>query len=135
MRIEPYLFFNGRCDEAIQFYAKTVGAEVEMLARFKEGPNPEHIPPGWGDKVMHAALKIGQSRVLLSDGRGESKLAFENFSLTLMVKDVELADRLFAALAEGGKILMPVEKTFYSPGFGMLTDKFGLMWMIFTENA
>jgi PhnB protein len=131
MKVQPYLFFNGRCDEAIAFYKKSVGAELGMLARFKDSPNPEHAGPGWGDKVMHAELKIGESTLLFSDGRGESKTSFENFSLTIIVEDPPTAERLFASLAEDGEIIMPVAKTFYSPAFGMLSDKFGVTWMVY----
>jgi PhnB protein len=133
MKVQPYLYFNGRCDDAIAFYKKAVDADVGMLARFKESPNPEQAPPGWGDKVMHAELKIGENTILLSDGRGEGKTDFENFALTIIVEDPPKAERLFAALAEGGKVIMPVAKTFYSPAFGMLTDKFGVMWMVYVH--
>jgi PhnB protein len=93
----------------------------------------KQAPPGWGDKVMHAELKIGENTILLSDGRGEGKTDFENFALTIIVEDPPKAERLFAALAEGGKVIMPVAKTFYSPAFGMLTDKFGVMWMVYVH--
>jgi PhnB protein len=131
MKVQPYLFFNGRCDEAIAFYKKAVGAEVGMLARFKDSPAPEQCGAGWAEKVMHAEITIGESKILLSDGRGESKTNFENFALTIIVKDPPTAERLFASLADGGKIIMPVARTFYSPAFGMLTDKFGVMWMVY----
>jgi PhnB protein len=133
MKVQPYLFFNGRCDEAIAFYTKAVGAELAMLARFKDSPNPDQCGPGWADKVMHAELKIGDSTILASDGRGESKTDFENFALTIIVNDPPTAERIFASLADGGKVLMPVAKTFYSPAFGMLTDKFGVMWMVYVQ--
>jgi PhnB protein len=131
MKVQPYLFFNGRCDEAIAFYRIAVGAELGMLARFKDSPNPEMAGPDRADKVMHAEMKIGEDTILLSDGRGEDDSSFENFALTIIVEDPPTAERLFAALADGGKVIMPVAKTFYSPAFGMLTDKFGVMWMVY----
>lgn len=130
--IQPYLFFNGRCEEAIQFYQQAIGAEVEMLLRFKESPDPVPAgmaPPGWEDKVMHASLRIGDTVLMASDGC-ESGPAFAGFSLSLSVKTEAEVDRLFAALSEGGKVTMPVGKTFWSPRFGMLVDRFGMGWMV-----
>jgi PhnB protein len=135
MHIQPYLFFEGHCDEAIAFYQKAVGAEVQMLMRFSEAP-PEAqqgAAPDSGDKVMHAALKIGGPVVMMSDGRCAGSPAFGGFSLSLAVADQAKAQRAYAALAEGGQILMPLAKTFFSPQFGMLTDRFGVMWMVMAE--
>lgn len=130
--IEPYLFFNGRCEEAVNFYQKALGAEVQMLMRYKESPEPlppGQTPPNWGDKIMHTSMKIGETVVMASDGCGE-KIAFEGFSLSISVPDEADADRVFAALSEGGQVRMPLSKTFWSPRFGMVQDKFGLGWMI-----
>ena len=132
--VEPYLFFNGRCDEAIEFYRKNLGAEVEMLMRFKDCPDPAGCPPGSADKVMHASLRIGNTVVMASDGCGESH-SFQGFSLSLAVPDEKGADRSFAVLAEGGQVQMPLDKTFFSPRFGMVTDRFGLSWMVIVPPA
>jgi PhnB protein len=130
--IEPYLFFNGRCEEAVKFYQKALGAELQMMMRYKESPEPlppGMTPPNWGDKIMHASVRIGATIVMASDGCGE-KTAFEGFSLSLTVSDEAEADRVFAALAEGGQVRMPLGKTFWSPRFGMVQDRFGVGWMV-----
>lgn len=132
MQIQPYLFFNGRCEEAIEFYRGAVGARLEMLMRFKESPDPPPpgmVPPGWEDKVMHASLRVGEAIVMASDGCA-AEPGFSGFSLSITPPDVATAERTFAALAEGGEVTMPLGKTFWSPCFGMLTDRFGLGWMI-----
>jgi len=130
--IQPYLFFNGRCDEAVEFYCKALGAEVQMLMRYKESPEPPRpgmLPPGWENKVMHASFRIGETIVMASDGCGE-KANFEGFSLSLSAPTEADADRAFAALSDGGQVRMPLAKTFWSSRFGMLTDRFGIGWMI-----
>ncbi len=131
--IQPYLFFEGRCEEAIEFYRKTLGAEVEMLMRFKDSPEPPQpgCTPGDPNKVMHASFRIGETTVMASDGRCEGKPSFEGFSLSLTVPTEAEADQLFAALAEGGQVQMPLMKTFFSPRFGMVADCFGVSWMIY----
>lgn len=129
--IQPYLFFGGRCDEAIEFYRRAVGAEVQMLSRFKDSPEPQpDMPVNFGDKVMHASLRIGDSILMASDGRCEGEQKFEGFSLSLTVPDEAAADRAFAALSEGGTVTMPLMTTFWAPKFGMLQDKFGVGWMV-----
>ena len=133
MLIQPYLTFNGRCEEAVQFYSKALGAEVEMLMRFKESPDPPPpgmVPPGWDNKIMHASLRIGDAVVMASDGCSAQGPGFKGFSLSISVADAAQADRFFAALADGGQVQMPLGKTFWSPRFGMLTDRFGVAWMI-----
>ena len=131
--IQPYLFFNGVCEQAVEFYKKALGAEVQMMMRYKESPEPPPpgmVPPGFENKIMHASLKIGQTIVMASDGCSTEKPKFEGFSLSVAVSTEAEVDRLFNALAEGGKIGMPLMKTFWSPRFGMVTDKFGVGWMI-----
>jgi PhnB protein len=133
MQVQVYLFFAGRCEEAIDFYKKTLGAEVMMLMRFKDSPEPPQpgmIPPDSENKVMHASLRMGDTVVMASDGRCEGAPSFEGFSLSVTVADEAEADRVFAALAEGGKIQMPLSKTFWSARFGMLSDRFGVGWMV-----
>jgi PhnB protein len=130
MQVQPYLFFEGRADEAIEFYKKTLGAKVEMVMRFKDAPDQSMISPGSADKVMHAAIKIGDTTVLASDGRNSGKPDFQGFSLTVYPKDEAEADKLFGTLGEGGQVRMPMDKTFFAKRFGMLADKFGVGWMI-----
>jgi len=133
MLTEPYLFFEGRCDEAVDFYRKHLGAEVGTLMRYKESPEPHQpgmLPPGSENKVMHGTIKIGDSKVMVSDGRCSGKPDFRGFALTLTAPDVARADKLFAALADGGQVQMAQAKTFFSPRFGMVTDRFGVLWII-----
>ncbi|MBI3144435.1 MAG: VOC family protein [Pseudogulbenkiania sp.] len=133
MQVQPYLFFDGRCEEAVEFYRSALGAEVEMLMRMKDSPEPPQpgmVPPGAEDKVMHASLRIGESTVMASDGRCQGQPSFQGFSLSLSVADQAEAERLFAALSEGGQVQMPLGKTFFSPCFGMVADRFGVSWMI-----
>lgn len=133
MHVEPYLFFEGLCDEAIEFYRQALGAEVQMLMRYKESPDPTMRIPGLEDKVLHAHLRIGSANVMVSDGRCEGEPAFRGFALSLAVADAAEAGRKFAALADGGQVMMPLTKTFYSPSFGMVTDRFGVLWMIIAQ--
>ena len=132
MVMRPYLFFAGRCGEALEFYEQTLGAKVEMLMRFNESPDaiPEGVlQEGFEDKVMHATLRIGSTEVLASDGR-DDKSTFEGFRLALTLACENDADQVFAALSDGGTIDMPLTKTFWSPRYGMVTDKFNVGWMI-----
>jgi len=133
MQIEPYLFFEGRCEEALAFYRRALGAEVTSLMRNRESPEPHQpgaLPPGSEDKVLHAVVRIGDTTLMVSDGRCSGKPVFQGFALTITAPDMAGADRMFAALAEGGQVQMPLTKTFFSPRFGMVTDRFGLLWMI-----
>ena len=133
MQTQPYLFFDGRCEEAIEFYRGALGAEVTMLLRFKEGPEPQQpgmVPAGAGEKIMHASLRIGDATVLASDGRCLGQPSFQGFAVSLTVPTEAEAERLFAGLAEGGQVQMPLTKTFFSPSFGMLADRFGIGWMV-----
>ncbi len=132
MSIQPYLYFDGRADEAIEFYQRVLGAEVEMLMRFKDNPEPEKCPvtAGLEQKVMHASLKIGDARVMLSDGMCGGRAEFKGISLSISVADAATADRYFDALGEGGKVQMPIGPTFFSPRFGMVADRFGVSWMV-----
>ena len=133
MLIEPYLFFEGRCEEALDFYRSALGAEVGPLMRYKESPEPHQpgaLPPGSENKVMHAVVKIGDTKVMVSDGRCSGRAAFQGFALTINAPDVARADQMFAALADGGQVQMALAKTFFSQRFGMVTDRFGVLWMI-----
>jgi PhnB protein len=133
MEIRPYLFFDGTCEQAIEFYRKALGAELEMLMRFKDSPEPPApgmVPPGAEDKVMHASLRIGGTTVMASDGHCLGRPSFQGFSLSLTVADEAEAERLFAALSDGGQVQMPLSPTFFSPRFGMVADRFGVSWMV-----
>ncbi len=129
--VQPYLFFDGRCEEALAFYREALDAEVTALMRFKESPDPTMRMPGVDEnKVMHANFRVGETQVMASDGRCTGQPSFSGFALSLSVSTEAEADRRFAALANGGKVQMPLSKTFYSPRFGMVVDRFGVMWMI-----
>lgn len=133
MKIEPYLFFDGRCEEAIEFYKKALGARVEFMMRNAESPEPPPegmLPPGSEHKIMHASLHIGGALVMMSDGMCGGDAVFKGFSLSLDCPDADQAREAFAALAEGGQVSMPLGKTFWAPLFGMVTDRFGVSWMV-----
>jgi PhnB protein len=136
MQTQIYLFFDGRTEEALDFYKKTLGVEVEMLMHFKDAP-PEArqgCAPGSENKVMHSCFKLGDQRVMASDGRNEGKPNFQGFALSLAAKDEAEADKLFSALGQGGQVQMPLMKTFFSPKFGMVQDKFGVGWMVLVSQ-
>ena len=137
MQIQPYLMFEGRCEEAIEFYKKALGAKPEMMMRYKESPEPPPpgcIPPGSENKIMHASLRIEDAVVMASDGMCSGKPNFSGVTLSINVKKSADADRYFNGLAEGGKVNMPLAKTFWSPRFGMVQDRFGVSWMINAET-
>src|SRR5215472_15807855 len=131
MLVQPYLFFDGRCEEAIEFYRSKVGAQVEMLMRFKEAPDPHQPAPGTENKVMHASVRIGETTVLASDGRCMGQPSFQGFALSLTAPNDAEAERLFSALSESGQVQMPLGKTFFSSSFGMVADRFGVSWMVY----
>ena len=131
IQVQPYLFFEGRCDEALAFYRGALGAEVTMLMRFKESPDPGMVAPGTGDKVMHASFRIGETTVMASDGRCQGPASFQGFALSLTVPTEAEAERLFGVLGDGGQVQMPLTKTFFSPRFGMVADRFGVSWMVY----
>jgi PhnB protein len=135
MPVQPYLFFEGRCEEALEFYTKALGATVEMKMRYSESPEacPQGMPPGSEKKIMHSAFRIGDTTVMGSDGMCSGQPVFKGFSLALGAKDEGEAKRLFNALAEGGQAQMPLAKTFFSPAFGMVADKFGVSWMVMVQ--
>ena len=130
MQVQPYLFFDGRCDEALEFYKDKLGAKVGMLMRFKDAPDQSMVAPGAREKVMHAQVQIGDTTVLASDGRCLGRPNFQGFALTISANSEADADRMFGALADGGQVTMPMAKTFFSPKFGMCADKFGVGWMV-----
>lgn len=142
MQLQPYLFFDGRCEEAVEFYRKNLGAEVTMLMRFKEAPPSEGEagceggpPPGSEEKIMHMSMKIGDTTVMASDGMCQGKPSFQGFSLALTVANDAEAQRQFGLLADGGVVQQPLIKTFFSSSFGMVADRFGVSWMIVVEST
>jgi PhnB protein len=130
MQIQPYLFFDGRCEEALEYYKRVLGAKVEALMRFKDSPDPNACAGGSGEKVMHANFRVGETQVMASDGRCTGHPKFEGFSLSITVTHPAKAERLFAGLAEGGQVQMPMTQTFFAERFGMVADKFGVSWII-----
>ena len=135
MKIQPYLFFNGRCDEAIAFYGKALGAEVTQLIRFKDSKETMEsgaVPADFADKVMHANLKVGDQEFMVSDGITKEKQTFKGIALTIGLNDDAEAERTFASLAKGGQVRMPMNTTFFASRFGMLSDQFGVEWMVIT---
>ena len=133
MQVQPYLFFDGRCEEALEFYRSAVGAKVEMLMRNKDSPEPPPpgmVPPGSENKILHASFRVGDTTLMASDGHCAGKPIFKGFSLSLTAANEAEAERLFGALGNGGQVQMPLTKTFFSPRFGMVTDRFGVPWMV-----
>lgn len=137
MQVQPYLYFNGLAEEALRFYCQALGAEQLFLMRFKESPDQSMVPPGLGDKIMHAELRVGTSTLMVSDGMcDESQPAvFSGISLSVLTQDVSQAEAAFAALCDGGQIQMPLTETFFSPRFGMVADRFGVSWMVLVQPA
>ncbi len=130
--VQPYLMFSGRCEEALEFYKQAAGANVVCLMRFDEAPEPppaDMLPAGSEKKIMHCGFMIGDSLIMASDGCGETP-PISGISLSLTLPDEATVDKVFAALSEDGKVTMPLAKTFWSPRFGMLEDKFGVSWML-----
>jgi PhnB protein len=136
MHIQPYLFFNGRCEEAIEFYKTAVGAELQMLMRHKDSPTqpPGQLPTGSEQKIMHAAFRVGDIVVMASDGMCDGKPVFNGFSLSVALASEADVRAVFAKLSDGGTVRMPVEKTFWSPAFGIVVDRFGVSWMVTVQS-
>ncbi|MGH6768516.1 MAG: VOC family protein [Xanthobacteraceae bacterium] len=134
MQVQSYMMFNGRTEEALEFYKKALGAKVEMMMRFKEAPEGQCVP-GHEDKIMHSSFRIGDTELMASDGMMKDKPEFKGISLTLNPKTEAECERLFNALAESGQVHQPLVKTFFSPKFGVVADKFGVTWMVLVEQA
>jgi PhnB protein len=130
MRLEPYLFFNGRTEEALAFYQKSLGAETLSVLHFKDSPEGVNATPEWMDKVMHATFRIGQSLIMASDGVNATPQIFSGFSISIAADDVEAGHKIFTALSDGGVVRMAWQATFWTSGFGMVSDKFGIPWMV-----
>jgi PhnB protein len=130
MNVEPYLFFEGRTEEALEFYQQKLGAKIDAVIRYKENPEPKYNPPNSDNKVMHALFRIGDTKVMASDGNCAGKASFQGFALTLNAENPEDAEQRFRVLAEGGKVQMPLGETFFARSFGMVADRFGVSWMV-----
>lgn len=131
MRLETYLFFNGQCEAALAFYRESIGAETLFLLRFKDSAEAADTPPDWQDKVMHATFRVGDRELMASDGMAGAKpKGFTGFSLSLAVDDFAAGEKLFTALSAGGQALIPWQATFWTKGYGMLSDRFGVPWMV-----
>lgn len=133
MNVQPYLLFNGHCEEAINYYQTHLDAQVLMMMRFSDSPEPECCPPGRENLVMHATLQIGASIVMMSDGQEDAALNYDGFSLSLSMTDMAEAEARFNALSQAGEVICPLAETFWSPGFGMVKDPYGITWMINVE--
>ena len=137
MKVQVYLNFDGRCEEALEFYRRALGAEVARSMRFKDSPEPHQpgmVPPGAENKIMHASFRIGETEVMASDGQCTGKPTFQGISLSIAAKTEAEAERLFAGLSDGGNVQMPMMKTFFSPRFGMVADRFGVTWMVLVQQ-
>ena len=135
-QLEPYLFFNGNCAEAMRFYEKTLGGKVEMMMKASEAPGGVEKPGSKADGILHAAISVDGQRLLASDWMSPDPYpGISGVSLSLVYQTVDEAARRFNALADGGKVTMPMAKTFFSPRFGMLADKFGVQWMILVAQS
>lgn len=138
MQVQPYLVFEGRCEEALEFYKQAVGAKVEMMMRNKESPDqppPEQRKPGQENKILHSSVRVGETEFFATDGHNSGEAKFQGFMLSLTVATPADAERYFQALVDGGQVLLPITKTFFSPSFGMLTDRFGVSWMVYVKQA
>ena len=135
MRVSPYLNFPGTCAEAFRFYEKALDGKIEMLQTHGESPAAAEVPPDWKDLVMHARLVAGDLVLMGSDAPPGQYKPGGNVYLSLQIADTKRAEKVFNALCEKGKVEMPFEKTFWSPGFGMVVDRYGVPWMVNTEGA
>jgi PhnB protein len=135
MQLNPYLTFNGQCEEAFRFYEKVLGGKIEAMMPHEGSPMEQHVPPKWRSKIMHARLRLGDEVLMGSDAPPDRYQPMQGFSVTLGIQDPAEAERVFHALSERGTVQMPIEKTFWALRFGMLVDQFGTPWMINCEQA
>ena len=136
MKVQAYVTFDGRCEEALEFYKKSLGAVVTGLMRWKDSQDKDMKgPPGYEEKIMNASFRIGETELMADDGMGKKRAEFKGMTLAIEVADDAEAKRVFTALGEGGSITMPLMKTFWTSSFGMLTDKFGVPWMVNVEAS
>ena len=134
MKVETYLFFNGRCEEALEFYKKALDAKIVNMMRFSDSPDQRQCAPGTLDKIMHSTFSIGDTQLMASDGDCKGDTKFQGMSLTIGVKSPEEAEKLFKAIGEGGQVQIPMMETFFATRWGMVADKFGVSWMVLSEK-
>ena len=134
MHVQAYLFFDGRCEEAVEFYRTALGADHVRLTRYKDSPDQSMVAPGTEEKIMHGELRIGDTTVLVADGRCGGDPKFDGFSMAIRANDDAHAARCFNGLAQGGTVQMPLTKTFFASSFGMVADRFGVNWMVIVET-
>jgi PhnB protein len=130
MQLNPYLNFNGQCEEAFRFYEQCFGGKIEFMMTHEGSPMADQVPKEWGKKIMHARLSVGNQVLLGSDAHGDCYAAPKGFAVSIDVTEPAEADRIFNALAENGTVQMPIQETFWAKRFGMLADRFGIPWMI-----
>jgi PhnB protein len=130
VNVNIYLNFNGNCEEAFKFYEKTLGAKIDSLMKHSGSPAEEHVAPEWRDKVLHARLAVGDTIIMASDAPPEYQTEARGFYISLQIDDANEARRIFDAFADGGRVAMPLGKTFWAELFAMVTDRFGTPWMI-----
>ena len=130
MKLNCYLLFDGNCEEAFNFYQKTLGGEIKAMMKHEGSPAAKGVPAEWLDKILHAALEVDDTLLMASDAPPERFLKPQGFSVNIAVKSIAEAERVYRALAEGGAEIMPIEQTFWAARFGMCTDRFGIPWMV-----
>ena len=134
MQVSPYLIFNGDCEEALKFYEQALGAKIEGLFKFAGSPAAEHVPPDWAEKILHATIKIDGNVVMASDGPPGHYEKPQGISVSISVNNRDKGEEIFNALSQGGTVTMPFQKTFWASGFGMCTDRFGIPWMVNSQD-
>ncbi len=134
MQLNPYLFFDGRCEEAFKFYEKLLGGQIKAMMTYEGSPAAEHVPPEWRKKIMHATLEVGGEAFMGADASPQHYKQPQGLSVSVSIDKVADAERIFHALAENGEVMMPLEKTFWAARFGMVRDRFGVPWMINCEK-
>ena len=135
MLVNPYLMFNGNCAEALKFYEKALGAKIEFSMPFEGSPAADTVPPDWANKILHATILVGDTKVMASDAPPGHYHQPQGISVSLSLDDPAKGEEIFNALAENGQVQMPYQPTFWAAGFGMCTDRFGIPWMVNAEQA
>jgi PhnB protein len=130
MQLNSYLMFDGRCEEAFQFYTQVLGGKIEAIMKHTGTPAEQHAPPEWRDKILHACLNVGGTKLMGSDMPPDSYEEPKGSFVNINVEDPAAAERIFHALEEGGAVRMPIAKTFFAERFGMVVDRFGVAWMV-----
>ncbi|MFM0321344.1 VOC family protein [Caballeronia glebae] len=131
MQLDTYIFYHGDCAAALELYQAAFGAQIATLLRFRDAPDGGNAPPDWADKIMHGVFFVGDRAIMVSDGQhGQPHKSYSGFTMSITADDAQSGERAFNLLAEGGSVLTPWQSTFWTQGFGMLTDRFGVPWLI-----